>query len=61
MEYFLGNLFLHMLLFLSECCLASQLIVLHACLIQLMQQILVFIGMGIYCIVKQRGIVHGDE
>ena len=24
-------------------------------------QILVFIGMGIYCIVKQRGIVHGDE
>ena len=24
-------------------------------------QIFVYIGMGIYCIVKQRGSVHGDE
>ena len=24
-------------------------------------QIFVYLGMGIYCIVKQRGSVHGDE
>ena len=24
-------------------------------------QILVYLGMGIYCIVKQRGSAHGDE